>query len=112
VRVRIAAPPEGLDHQLEVMHAWLDETCGAAAALRSPRRRCLASPSFCSVEQGSIPSPPRPVWLFIDDYIAFRRDIATRNSDRPRWNRVFLKRRVALQHCICRFGRMTRSTFA
>ena len=40
------------------------------------------------------------------------RDIATRNSDRPRWNRVFLKRRIALQHCVRQFGRMIRSTFA
>ena len=29
VRVRIAVPPEGLGRQLEIMHAWLDETCGA-----------------------------------------------------------------------------------
>jgi hypothetical protein len=28
VRVRIAVPPEGLGRQLEIMHAWLDETCG------------------------------------------------------------------------------------
>ena len=30
VRVRIAVPPEGLGRQIEIMHAWLDETCGAA----------------------------------------------------------------------------------
>ena len=72
----------------------------------------VSSPSCCSGQQGSTPSPLRPVWLFIDGYIASWRDIATRNSDRPRWNRVFLKRRVALQHCICQFGRMTRSAFA
>src|SRR5271165_4749167 len=29
LRVRIAVPPEGLGRQLEIMHAWLDETCGA-----------------------------------------------------------------------------------
>jgi hypothetical protein len=29
VRVRIAVPPEGLGRQLAIMHAWLDETCGA-----------------------------------------------------------------------------------
>jgi hypothetical protein len=34
VRVRIAVPPEGLGRQLEIMHAWLDETCGAYALAR------------------------------------------------------------------------------
>jgi hypothetical protein len=29
VRVRIAVPPEGFGRQLEIIHAWLDETCGA-----------------------------------------------------------------------------------
>jgi hypothetical protein len=29
VRVRIAVPPEGLGRQLDLMHAWLDDTCGA-----------------------------------------------------------------------------------
>jgi hypothetical protein len=29
VRVRVAVPPEGLGRQLEIMHRWLDETCGA-----------------------------------------------------------------------------------
>src|ERR1700724_4889473 len=29
VRVRIAVPPKGLGRQIEIMHAWLDETCGA-----------------------------------------------------------------------------------
>jgi hypothetical protein len=29
VRVRIAVPPAGLGRQLALMHAWLDETCGA-----------------------------------------------------------------------------------
>jgi hypothetical protein len=28
VRVRIAVPREGLGRQLEIIHAWLDETCG------------------------------------------------------------------------------------
>jgi hypothetical protein len=29
VRVRIAVPPTGLGRQIEIMYAWLDETCGA-----------------------------------------------------------------------------------
>ena len=29
VRVRIAVPPKGLGRQLEIIHTWLDETCGA-----------------------------------------------------------------------------------
>jgi hypothetical protein len=29
VRVRIAVPPDGLGRQIEIMYAWLDETCGA-----------------------------------------------------------------------------------
>lgn len=29
VRVRVAVPPGGLGRQLQLMHAWLDETCGA-----------------------------------------------------------------------------------
>jgi hypothetical protein len=29
VRVRIAVPPKGLGRQIEIMYAWLDETCGA-----------------------------------------------------------------------------------
>jgi hypothetical protein len=29
VRVRIAVPREGLGRQIEIMYAWLDETCGA-----------------------------------------------------------------------------------
>jgi hypothetical protein len=29
VRVRIAVPPDGFGRQLVLMHAWLDETCGA-----------------------------------------------------------------------------------
>jgi hypothetical protein len=28
VRMRIAVPSEGLGHQIEIMHAWLDQTCG------------------------------------------------------------------------------------
>jgi hypothetical protein len=31
VRVRIAVPLEGLGRQIETIHAWLDETCGAEA---------------------------------------------------------------------------------
>ena len=29
IRVRIAVPPEGLGRQLEIIYAWLDETCGS-----------------------------------------------------------------------------------
>jgi hypothetical protein len=36
VRVRIAVPPEGLGRQLALMHAWLDETCGAAGWSSAP----------------------------------------------------------------------------
>lgn len=36
VRVRIAVPPEGLGRQLATMHAWLDETCGAAGWSSTP----------------------------------------------------------------------------
>ena len=36
VRVRIAVPPEGLGRQIEIMHAWLDETCGAAGWSSAP----------------------------------------------------------------------------
>lgn len=36
VRVRIAVPPEGLGHQLALMHAWLDQTCGAAGWSSAP----------------------------------------------------------------------------
>jgi hypothetical protein len=36
VRVRIAVPPEGLGRQIEVMHAWLDETCGAEGWAMAP----------------------------------------------------------------------------
>lgn len=36
VRVRIAVPPEGLGRQLEIMHAWLDETCGADGWASAP----------------------------------------------------------------------------
>jgi len=28
VRVRIVVPPAGLGRQFEIMHGWLDETCG------------------------------------------------------------------------------------
>ena len=36
VRVRIAVPPEGLGRQLEIIHAWLDETCGAEGWATAP----------------------------------------------------------------------------
>jgi hypothetical protein len=36
VRVRIAAPPQGLGRQLETIHAWLDETCGAEGWAMAP----------------------------------------------------------------------------
>jgi hypothetical protein len=36
VRVRVAVPPGGLGHQLPVMHAWLDETCGVNGWASAP----------------------------------------------------------------------------
>jgi len=36
VRVRIAVPPSGLGRQLELMHAWLDQVCGAAGWVSAP----------------------------------------------------------------------------
>ncbi len=36
VRVRIAVPPEGLGQQLALMHAWLDDTCGAVGWAAAP----------------------------------------------------------------------------
>jgi hypothetical protein len=36
VRVRIAVPPEGLGHQLALMNAWLDATCGVAGWPSAP----------------------------------------------------------------------------
>lgn len=36
VRVRIALPAEGLGRQLEIMHAWLDETCGTQGWATAP----------------------------------------------------------------------------
>ena len=36
VRVRIAVPPEGLGRQLEIIHGWLDETCGAEGCAAAP----------------------------------------------------------------------------
>lgn len=36
VRVRIALPPEGLGRQIEVMHGWLDETCGSEGWAMAP----------------------------------------------------------------------------
>src|SRR5271167_4425569 len=36
VRLRIAVPPEGFGRQLDIMHAWLDETCGAKGWATAP----------------------------------------------------------------------------
>jgi hypothetical protein len=36
VRVRIAVPPDGFGRQLGVMHAWLDEVCGATGWASAP----------------------------------------------------------------------------
>lgn len=36
VRVRIAVPPEGFGRQIEIMHAWLDETCGIEGWATAP----------------------------------------------------------------------------
>jgi hypothetical protein len=36
VRVRIAVPPAGFGRQLEIMHAWLDETCGVEGWAMAP----------------------------------------------------------------------------
>lgn len=36
VQVRIAVPAVGLGRQLSVMHAWLDEVCGAAGWISAP----------------------------------------------------------------------------
>ena len=36
VRVRVAVPPEGFGRQLAVIHAWLDETCGAEGWATAP----------------------------------------------------------------------------
>jgi hypothetical protein len=36
VRVRIALPPAGFGRQLSLMHAWLDEVCGAAGWSSAP----------------------------------------------------------------------------
>ena len=36
VRVRIAVPPDGFGRQLAIMHAWLDDTCGAAGWASAP----------------------------------------------------------------------------
>ena len=36
MRVRIAVPPEGLGRQLEIMHAWLDETRGTEGWATAP----------------------------------------------------------------------------
>ena len=36
VRVRVAVPPGGLGRQLEIMHGWLDQTCGADGGGTAP----------------------------------------------------------------------------
>ena len=36
VRVQIVVPPEGFGRQLEIMHAWLDETCGVEGWASAP----------------------------------------------------------------------------
>jgi hypothetical protein len=36
VRVRIAIPPQGLGRQLEIIRAWLEETCGIDGWATSP----------------------------------------------------------------------------
>jgi hypothetical protein len=36
VRIRVALPPDGFGRQLAIMHAWLDETCGAEGWATAP----------------------------------------------------------------------------
>ena len=36
VRVRIVVPPAGLGRQLEIMHGWLDKTCGPDGWMSAP----------------------------------------------------------------------------
>lgn len=36
VRIQVAVPPEGLGQQLDGMHAWLDENCGADGWTMTP----------------------------------------------------------------------------
>jgi hypothetical protein len=36
IRLRIAVPPGGFGRQLEIMHAWLDETCSAEGWATAP----------------------------------------------------------------------------
>ena len=36
VRVRIVVPPAGLGRQFEIMHGWLDETCGPDGWMSAP----------------------------------------------------------------------------
>ena len=36
VRVRVAVPPDGFGRQFGIMHAWLDETCGADGWTSAP----------------------------------------------------------------------------
>ena len=67
VRVRIAVPPEGLGHQLEIMHAWLDETCGAKGWASAPAGTTGivndALGSISSMPPSLMPSSPASVRL-------------------------------------------------
>ena len=36
VRIRVAVPPDGFGRQLAVMHAWLDDMCGADGWAAAP----------------------------------------------------------------------------
>ena len=36
VRLLIAVPPQGFGRQLDIIHAWLDETCGAEGWAMAP----------------------------------------------------------------------------
>jgi hypothetical protein len=63
VRVRIAVPPEGLRRQLEIMHAWLDETCGAEGWATAPAGTGVSSttPSRSISRMPPLPMPLSPV---------------------------------------------------
>ena len=58
----------------------LGDRLGAQAFAREPA---------ASARLGSIRSRPPPLWPFIDKYTSPRPGTATRNRDRPWWNRVF-----------------------
>jgi hypothetical protein len=63
VCVRIALPPEGLGGQLEIMHAWLDETCGTKVGLPLPpvRRAFSTTPMRFISRTLPLPMPLSPV---------------------------------------------------